>query len=282
MNSDTIEELERFWQIQEQALGKFSPEVAITISKLANMYFSNGDFDRAELLHKRALDIHLRSRGSNQSDIDDVHRCLELVQEARENAGKGKQPSIIADNGTAMKEIREASQVPQSTRPAKSSLGAESLKEMELEVTLLRQMVGPEHPSVADSLTKLADLYCRSKLYAKMEPILLDALRIRENTLGPEHQSVATELKNIGQLYFVQERYSLAEPLFRRALDIRKKVFGTGHPKVLAVQECLARLLRKTNHHAQAEELERYLEEAKQGKDASLLGLDDQAGSVRP
>jgi len=273
MNSDTIEELERYWQIQEQALGKFCPEVAITISKLANMYLSNGDFDRAELLHKRSLDIHLRSHGANQSDIEDVRRCLELVREARENAGKAKQPSMIAANESA---------VSQSTRPAKGNLSAESLKEMELEVTLLRQMVGPEHPSVADSLTKLADLYCRSKLYAKMEPILLDALRIRENALGLEHPSVATELKNIAQLYFVQERYTLAEPLFRRALDIRKKAFGAGHPKVLAVQECLAKLLRKTNHHAQAEELERYLEEAKKAKDAALLAQDDQAGGVRP
>ena len=73
-----------------------------------------------------------------------------------------------------------------------------AIQEAEIELELLKQMVGNEHPSVADMLTKIADLHCRLRQYEEMEPLLLSALRIRECACGTDHPSLATELKNLG------------------------------------------------------------------------------------
>jgi tetratricopeptide (TPR) repeat protein len=269
MNCDTIEELERYWQVQEQALGKFSPEIAITIAKLANLYLANGDFDRAQLLHQRGLDIKLKTAGTHQSEIDDSRRSLERVKEAREKSEKAKlakgSNSGIPEYSPSAPTLSQNSQVipPREAASSRRTPGPNAIKELELEITLLKQMVGNDHPAVADSLTKLADLYCREKLFSKMESPLIEALRIRESVFGPEHSSVATELKNIAQLYFVQERYALAEPIFERAIAIRAKNLGPSHPKVLDIQGLLVKLMKKTNRGAQAQDLERYLHEAK-------------------
>jgi tetratricopeptide (TPR) repeat protein len=135
------------------------------------------------------------------------------------------------------------------------------IKEMELEVALLKQMVGSDHAAVADSLTKLADLYCRANLYESMEPILIEALRIREAICGPHHLKVASELKNLALLYVALEKYDRAEPLFERAIAIREKELGTAHPKVGDLAHHYGKLLRKTNRAKQADELESHMNE---------------------
>jgi tetratricopeptide (TPR) repeat protein len=149
-----------------------------------------------------------------------------------------------------------------------------AIQDAEFELELLRQMVGPEHTSVADLLTKVADLYCRLKMYNKMEPLLVDALKIREAACGAEHPSVSTELKNLGTLYCAQERYALAEPLLKRALAIRERAYGRMHARVADVEAQYALLLRKTNRVVQAESLEGHVLEIRNQHDTSLFSCD--------
>ncbi|HIJ44334.1 MAG: tetratricopeptide repeat protein [Rhodospirillales bacterium] len=47
-----------------------------------------------------------------------------------------------------------------------------------------------------------------------------------------------------------------AEPLYKRSLLIWEKALGPEHPKVATSLENYAKLLRKTERHAEAEELE--------------------------
>ncbi len=145
-------------------------------------------------------------------------------------------------------------------------------------------MVGHEHPSVADLLTKLADLYCRVRMYNKMEPLLVDALKIRELACGADHPSVATELKNLGTLYCAQERYGLAEPLLKRAICLREKAYGPMHPRVADVEAQYAQLLRKTNRIVLAEALERHIGDIRSGQNASTLFSCDSSlfGAAKP
>ncbi|HNB24799.1 MAG TPA: tetratricopeptide repeat protein, partial [Candidatus Melainabacteria bacterium] len=131
------------------------------------------------------------------------------------------------------------------------------IAEAQSEITLLRQMVGSQNVSVADALTKLADLYCRRKMYKEMEPLLIEALQIRENTFGEEHHTVSTELKNLARVYMAQERFSVAEPLIKRAISIRTKAYGRQHRRTIDALELYVSLLKKTNRFEKAEEIQR-------------------------
>jgi tetratricopeptide (TPR) repeat protein len=270
MKCETIEELERFREIQEQALGKASPEVASTVRKIANLHLAKGSLERAEELNQIALVILRKSPPRYHAEIEETERALQDIKDER-----AKSQPAMRISGNPLGGFPAANETTSQTsmegiKPVKG-FSHDAIKEMELEVTLLKQTVGRDHPAIADSLTKLADLYCRAKLYGQMEPLLIEALRIRESTLGPEHPSVSTELKNLAQLYVVQEKYSMAELLFRRALTIREKALGSRHPKVIDIQEQYAKLLKKTSRVAQGQELEKHVHEVRTGTDIQAI-----------
>jgi len=135
----------------------------------------------------------------------------------------------------------------------------DAVHETELEVALMREMLGCDHPNIADMLRKLADLYCRLRMLGKMEPVLLESLRIREHVFGIEHLCVATELKNLAMLYLAQERCAAAEPILKRAIAIRQKHLGRNHAKVADIEEVYASLLRKTKRFVQADSIDNHI-----------------------
>ncbi len=282
MKCDTIPDLEKFLKIQEQALGESSAEVATTASKLADLYALAERFDEAERLLKRALTIQQNLVGFHHDDVEKTRQSLKKLT----NLKSGVKPvrlekSVVKPVDRTVKATQAAArtQPAQTSKPSTSGtkFGAmpevtsprptftnsktieDATKETELELELLKEMVGADHPSVADLLTKLADLYCRLRMYSQMEPVLVDALKIREAACGSSHPSVSTELKNLARLYLVQERFALAEPLFKRALAIREKVYGRMHPRVADIEEQYAQLLRKTNRAYLAETLDQHV-----------------------
>ena len=78
--------------------------------------------------------------------------------------------------------------------------------------------------------------------YAKAEPLLQEALRIRQKVLGPEHPDTATSLNNLAALYQAMGEYAKAEPLYQEALRIRQKVLGPEHPDTATSLDNLALL----------------------------------------
>ena len=78
--------------------------------------------------------------------------------------------------------------------------------------------------------------------YAKAEPLLQEALRIRQKVLGPEHPDTAKSLNNLAALYQDMGEYAKAEPLYQEALRIRQKVLGSEHPDTATSLNNLAAL----------------------------------------
>lgn len=369
MKCETIPELKRFLTIQEQALGSGSPEVASTVSKLADLYLDRGMLDDAEALYRRALSIRERLNGVHRSEMEDSRKSLNKVlalkgdrlervsNEMRaasqsdfkagqgpprvanpignhsikspttqsgqqrqiasstatpkvpplgspvartqppngdQNYGRrmydlspdkdghvptrremeswfssGKHKPIDASPGTAGDGFTATKDGWSSFHPHDSSTvldaipdhlhltsNAEALqdaiKEARLEVDLVRQLTGGDAAQLADCLTRLADLLCRCRRYSEMEPILQEALNIREKRFGLHHHMVATSLKNLARLYYFEGYYDRAMPLFERAILIRRRVFGETNVRVADVLEQYAKLLRKMQRHTEA------------------------------
>jgi tetratricopeptide (TPR) repeat protein len=181
-------------------------------------------------------------------------------------------------SGTVDGDRRTQSFPPSSTgeyRSQNNRVLLEAVHETELEVALMREMLGCDHPNIADMLRKLADLYCRLRMLGKMEPVLLESLRIREHVFGVDHLCVATELKNLAMLYLAQERCAAAEPLLKRAIAIRQNNLGRNHAKVADIEEVYASLLRKTNRFVQADSIDSHI-----GKVRAMTTSEAGAGAL--
>lgn len=120
-------------------------------------------------------------------------------------------------------------------------------------LTMVESVYGPDHPSVALALTKLARFYQEHGLYTQAEPLLKRALAIREKTQGPDHIGVGDSLNNLAELYRTQRQFAQAEPLYKRSLAIAEKALGPDHPGVAVVLNNLGLLYLSQGQYAQAE-----------------------------
>lgn len=304
MKCETIPELQEFLTIQEQALGQQSPEVATTVSKLADMYLAKGMLDDAEALYRRALAIREKAipfRSEVEESRTSLSKVLALKNPERDakpspadrralrelqsdtlqnrsietedtnywcspaSSDKSKQPEVGKSTGTNVKAIplgphdssTQLDPVPESMVLSGDSLIlCDAINEARLEADLIRQVSGSDDPQLANCLTKLADLLCRSRRYDEMQPLLQEALSIRESRYGTRNHLVATSLKNLARLHYFRENFDAAVPLFEKALMIRRQVYGDNHQKVAELLEQYAKLLRKMNKRGTAEELE--------------------------
>ncbi len=66
----------------------------------------------------------------------------------------------------------------------------------ERSLQIREQMLGAEHPDVAQSLNNLAMLHKAQGEYAKAAPLYERSLQIREKVLGAEHPTVVTVVEN--------------------------------------------------------------------------------------
>src|ERR1700730_17511119 len=74
----------------------------------------------------------------------------------------------------------------------------------------------------AERLTKQAGSLYQQGQYAQAEPLIRQALAIREKALVPDHPAVAESLNNLALLSKQLGRYGEAEALFRRSVAIRE------------------------------------------------------------
>ncbi|MEZ4488500.1 MAG: tetratricopeptide repeat protein [Cyanobacteriota/Melainabacteria group bacterium] len=285
MKAETIPELIKFLSIQEQALGKQSPEVACTVSKLADLYMDKGLLDDAEKLYQRALEIRERAIGPHNREAEETRNSLARIKAIRkedvvppapvyagtsssagysslnQSQNQGHNMNFGTGTGTgtgnaAVDSSTSLDMVTDTPYTLNAQNLAEKVKEMELEVDLIRQVSGSESLQLADCLTKLADLYCRTKLYEAMEPLLIESLKIREAQLGTDHFLVANSLKNLARLYYFQSKFTVSKPLFEAAITIRKSLFGPRHPKVAEALTQYAKLLRKMKRIEEAQNID--------------------------
>lgn len=268
MKLETISQIINFLNIQEQALGKQSPEVARTVSKLADLYVKEGMLDDAEELYQRALEIQERALGPHRKEAEKSRSSLARIQALKkedcltEESPEEDLPHVLST--TSLDRVTEGAidtstcldVVPTDGKLLKEKDIADKIKEIELEVELVKQISGNNSLQLADCLTRQADMYCRSKLYEQMEPILRDALLIRESILGTDHYLVANSLKNLARLYYFQRKFTQSKALFEAAISVRKAVFGPRHPKVAEALTQYAKLLKKMNRAAEAKQID--------------------------
>jgi len=198
---------------------KDEPEIeAAMLLTIADVLFSNGQYEAAEPLYQRSLAIREQVLGPEDPQ---VASCLNNLA------------------GLYNAQGRYASAEPLYLRS----------------LAIAEKALGPDHKDVANTLNNLTALYVGQGQYAKAEPLIKRALILQERVLGPDHTDVAASLNNLAQILDRQGQFAEAEPLYRRSLSIVEKAFGKDHPFVGVSLNNLAFLLAKQNQYAAAEPL---------------------------
>ncbi len=235
-------------------------EAANLLHNVGIYFYNRGQYQEAEPLIQRALEIRERVLGPEHPDTAQSLNSLALLYW---HQGKDEQAEPLIQRALAIYERVLGPEHPDTASSLNNLaiLYREQGKDEQAEplyqraLAIYERVLGPEHPNTATSLNNLAALYDSQGKDEQAEPLYQRALAIMERVLGPEHPDTAQSLNNLAILYRDQGKYEQAEPLYQRALAIRERVLGPEHPDTANSLNNLANLYRHQGKDEQAEPL---------------------------
>ncbi len=122
-------------------------------------------------------------------------------------------------------------------------------------LSIQKQQLGNDHPSVSLSLNNLAALYRSQERYTEAESFFLKAVSILQKQLPADHPHLARALHNLAGIYNQQGRYREAEALYLQALPIFATKLGDNHPWMKEGAQNFRALLQKAIQEQRTDEL---------------------------
>jgi tetratricopeptide (TPR) repeat protein len=222
-------------QIQREELGVNNAEVAKTLDNLAGLAEIMGNYAEAERLYRQAGPILRQILGKNHPDVaTHLNQLAQLYATTGNYAAAEEHYQQALEIWHAVGHIVGRAGTTNNLALLYYKMGnlqaARPLFEQALQ--LRRQVLGENHPDVAQTLNNLATLYYWTGNYASSEPLLQQALDIYRTTLGEENAVFALSLHNLATVFAARGR--AAEALKRmgqvEAIHDRLigKIFGLG------------------------------------------------------
>ncbi|HEY9772979.1 MAG TPA: tetratricopeptide repeat protein [Planktothrix sp.] len=153
--------------------------------RLAESYIENGNYQNAQLVYERILVLRLQELGPNNVSLVGDYRNLAAILCTQERFDK------------AEPFLRRA-------------------------VTIL-EAANDQELNLAELLTFLANIYLRQAKHAECEPLLNQALKIREQALPSDHMEIADTLFDLARLCRKTNRLEDSERMYLRAKEILAK-----------------------------------------------------------
>jgi CHAT domain-containing protein/Tfp pilus assembly protein PilF len=238
--------------IEREILGDLHEDVAGSLQWLADLREARTEWAAARQARQEVLTIQTKLHGAGDWRVTDAR--LALAETERRAALTAEQRRRLSE---ALRLHRQLVQAINRRQEAEAiPLGQQSLD-------IRKEILGPDHRLVADSLNNLGLLHLRLKDRAAALPLLRQALAIREKVLGKDHPAVGDSLHNLGILYKGMGKEQEAEASYRQALEVRQKAFGPTDNRTLATLIDLAPLYRDRGEYGKAEPLYRLIVEAR-------------------
>ncbi len=189
-----------------------------TLSNLASLYQSRGNYTTAEQLYQESLELRKKFFGES-ANLEIAAAIIDLGG-VYHNQGRYEEAISLYEEALAMQD----------------------------------QLLGEESPAIATTFNYLAGTYHAQEEGEKAEQFYRDALALRERVLGEKHPDVANSLSNLGLLYYEQGRYSEAEPLLYQSLELKRKLLlGEEHPDIATMYNNLGLLAYAQGNYNTAE-----------------------------
>ncbi|MEM6337196.1 MAG: tetratricopeptide repeat-containing protein kinase family protein, partial [Bacteroidota bacterium] len=231
-------------------------ELASSYKFLASSHHAWGDYDEAEGLYRRALELLRGVLGPDDPRVADAMNDLALLLY---DNGATDEAEVLTRRALA---TREQAAVPaQDVAESLNLLGLivqaggdeqAALAAYTRSLQLRRRTLGERHLKTAATMNNLALLHKEYGRLGEAEALMSQVLDIERAALGEAHPSVATSLNNYGRLLRSMGHLDEAERVYRDALAIRQEYFGSQHQAVATSLNNLAFLLQHKGQPAQA------------------------------
>lgn len=211
-------------KIQIEALGDTDPRVGETCRYLAEAHVQAMQFDRAEELCKKTLEIHhVHSEPASLEEAAD-RRLLALVCEAKGDYEAALEHLVLASMAMiANGQDNEVASIDVSIGNIYMSLCRfdEAIFSYQKALTVFKSSKGDSHPLVASVFVRLADLYHRTGKLRESKSYCENALRIFAKPVpGTTAEEIAGGLTEISAIYESVDEPEEALKLLQKAMKL--------------------------------------------------------------
>jgi serine/threonine protein kinase/tetratricopeptide (TPR) repeat protein len=193
-----------------------TPDLAESLSELANTHFYAGNYEKSVELNQQALEMDRRIFGDRHPRVGDTLISLGAVQFEWGRAAE-----------------------------------AERYHRAGLEI--IEAWYGPDHYRTAAALTVLARAIVRQERYEEGAGLLRRSLAIQERVHGPRHRMVASALNELGIVALGQNNLEEAEACFRRMAAIYRELYDDRHWLIAIALSNLSNVYTERRQYATAE-----------------------------
>ena len=237
--------------------GPEHPDVAATLTALSSLKVDQAQFEEAERLAGRGLDVAKRTLSPGDSRI--IKAAIALGTAMQERGTYDKAIPVLED-AVALSSVPEAAQTDLAS--SMSALAdvhfyaghyavSDSLNQRVLAIH--RRVHGDRHPLVSDILINLGATQAERGNYPEAEKLYRQALDMTQSFYGRDHYKTAANLTMVGRVLVNQRKFDDATVVLSQALAIREKVYGPVHPSVASTLNELSTIAYQRDQYDEAE-----------------------------
>jgi len=240
------------------AFGEIDSTFAVYAIKCLSFYFSSGQYQKAEEIGAKSLEIVEKKLGKQHYMYATTLNHLALLAQTKGDTEKAE--ALFLQDIAIKKDYYGPSHVDYAGSLCNlgvlyDDLGrydeAEALYFQTKEIR--KKNLGELSAPYADVLRNLALMYHNTGKYQKAKNLYTKTLEIEEVVLGEMHTDHATTLNNFSYLYWSLGEYEKVEPLLLKAKKIWRKILGDTHPDYAATLGNLAVLYGEMGRYEEAE-----------------------------
>ncbi|XP_008795853.2 protein KINESIN LIGHT CHAIN-RELATED 1-like [Phoenix dactylifera] len=211
-------------QIQMEELGEGDPRVAETCRYLAEAHVQAMQFDEAEKLCCKTLDIHREHSPPASLEEAADRRLMALIYEAKGDFDAALEHLVLASMAMiANGQETEVAAIDVSIGNTYLSLGRfdEAVFSYQKALTVFKSIKGDNHMSVASVFVRLADIYYKMGKFRESKSYCENALRIYAKPVpGTSPEDIAGGLMEISAIFEAVNEPEEALKLLQKALKL--------------------------------------------------------------
>ncbi|CAM9670393.1 unnamed protein product, partial [Phaeothamnion confervicola] len=214
-------------EAQEDILGDDDPELAPTLIKLTSLRERLEKFEEAIPAYERVLEIYATSKpepeqiAAAQAGLAQIYFTAENLEKAEEYSRAALE---LRKAHLASDDINLGTNYELLARIYRAHYNALAGEYYSRALTVWEEILGSDHPDVAERLNNLVVLYRLYGRFADAEPLYQRMLDIHDNSEQP--LDLVSDLTNLAVLYQAQAKFEDAEPLLVRALQLLQDSYG--------------------------------------------------------
>ncbi|KAH7346049.1 heterokaryon incompatibility protein-domain-containing protein [Pyrenochaeta sp. MPI-SDFR-AT-0127] len=242
----TLEELKK--QVDRARIDKDSPSLKHDLDikyQRTQVLYKEGRFKEAETLESQRLLVLVALHGfADKRTIRSMDTLSSLRFNAKEQQGGGD----LLDTAIALRIETQGANHPDTLASLASKVAhlqnlgqfPEAVQLGQYVVDMCKGSLARSDPARLRGMSNLASVYASGGDPTKAEELLLEILRIREETLPYDDPDTVRSRVNLSGVYFGQKRWKDAVLLLEPVLSLRRRTMGDSHPMTMSIARQLA------------------------------------------